>query len=236
MAWDVLENVVIGNFILGFGRALGVRYGTDAMAPIGVELLQQTPLDTSLGDVLIANATFVRLIEFKRELNRSPKERAKLRQLRTALESESTRRFEPISRQIHWYVVTNFNKWPSSKIVPYLDMEAPREGNRDLARFVQETADALAKSSLSERELQDVSGYMKALAAYCGTSKSGKTTGGLLFAVNAQGRASYTPIRDVRELAMEPQMVLERHLMLERERVREHELRPTLGHGPSLSL
>ena len=102
VAWDVLENDVIGNFILGFGRALGVRYGTVEMAPIGVELLQQTPLDTCLGDVLIANAVFVRLIEFKRELNKSPKERAKLRQLRMALASESTARLEPLSRKIHW--------------------------------------------------------------------------------------------------------------------------------------
>jgi hypothetical protein len=27
MAWDVPENVVIGKFIMGLGRAIGVRYG-----------------------------------------------------------------------------------------------------------------------------------------------------------------------------------------------------------------
>ena len=73
MAWDVLENTVIGTFIFSLGQAVGLL----SCEPIGVELLQQTPLDTSLGDVLIAKATFVRLIEFKRELNKSPKEHAK---------------------------------------------------------------------------------------------------------------------------------------------------------------
>jgi hypothetical protein len=101
----------------------------------------------------------VRLIEFKRELNKSPKERAKLWQLRTALESESLSHLEPLSRQIHWYAMTNFNKEPSSTVVPYLDMEAAKS-DRDLAQFVQETADAMAGSGFTEQELQDLKLYL----------------------------------------------------------------------------
>ena len=119
-------------------------------------------------------------------------------------------------------------------------MDASDEGDRDLARFVQETADALAGPGLSEQELLDLTAYMQALAAYCGAGNVGTTTGGLLFAVNAQGEANYTPIRDVRELAMTPQLVLERHMSLKREMEQklslEQELRPTLRHNPGLRL
>jgi hypothetical protein len=215
MAWDVLENTVISSFIMGLGRAIGVRYGRGPCEPIGVELLQQTPLDRCLGDLLIARARFVRLIEFKRELNKSRKERAKLRLLRTGLQHQPSQ-LELLSRQIHWYAMTNFNKEPSSTVVPYLDMEAPKS-DRDLAQFVQETEDAMAGPGLTEQELEDLKLYMQAVAKYCGSAKSGGTVGGLLFAVNAQGKASYFPVHDVRELAMSPRLVVERRMTLKRE-------------------
>jgi hypothetical protein len=93
----------------------------------------------------------VRLIEFKRELNKSPKERAKLKQLRRGLQIAP--QLEPLSRQIHWYVMTNFNKDPRFTVVPYLDMEAPKS-DRDLDQFIQETEDAMAGPGLTEQELQ----------------------------------------------------------------------------------
>ncbi len=234
MAWDVLENTVISAFIFGLGQAAGLV----PCEPIGVELLQQTPMDAFLGDVLIAKAKFVRLIEFKRELNKSPKERAKVQRLRTVLGMEPYAHLESLSREVHWYVQTNFNKWQSSVIVPYLDMESP-EGDRDLARFVQETADALAGPGLSEQELHSVSAYMQALARFCGSGRIGATTGGLLFALNAQGKPSYIPIRDVRELAMTPGQVMEHRMTLERgmaqtlSRAEELRLRQTHSYGLS---
>ena len=235
MAWDVLENTVIGAFIFGLGQAVGPL----PCDPIGVELLQQTPLDTSLGDALIAKARFVRLIEFKRELNKSPKEQAKLWTLKKALETDAHSRLESISRKIHWYVLTNFNKWRSSVIVPYLDLESPA-GDRDLARFVQETAKALAGPGMSEQELHDLHVYIQVLGRFCGSRQIGGTTGGLLFAVYAQGKPTYVPIRDVRELAMTPRLVLERRMTLDREMKQElsveHELRYPRGHIPRMSL
>jgi hypothetical protein len=105
VAWDVLENAVISNFILGLGHALGTRLVP--FEPIGVELTQQTPLDPLLGDLLIANARLVRLIEFKRELNRSPKEQGKLVVLKRLLLTEAYSHLESISRKNHWFVLTN---------------------------------------------------------------------------------------------------------------------------------
>lgn len=45
------------------------------MRPICVNLLQQSPMDPPLGDVLIENAGVTRLIAFKREQNDSMKGR-----------------------------------------------------------------------------------------------------------------------------------------------------------------
>jgi hypothetical protein len=105
---DVLENIVIGLFIDWFGFERGIRYGRTC-EPIAIELLQQTPLDTSLGDLLIASSRFVRLIEFKRELNKDDKEFAKLEMLRRALRAPAISHLVSLSRKVHWYVATNFN-------------------------------------------------------------------------------------------------------------------------------
>jgi hypothetical protein len=235
VAWDVLENTVIGTFIFGLGQAVGPL----RREPIGVELLQQTPLDTSLGDVLIAKATFVRLIEFKRELNKSPKEQAKLVALKRLLVTEAYSRLELISRKVHWYVITNFNKWRSSVIVPYLDLESP-VGDRDLAQFIQETADALAGPGMPEQELDDLQVYFQKLAQFCGSRHIGGTTGGLLFTVDTRGKPAYFPIRDVRELAMTPRQVVESRVTLERERREElsvqHERKYASRRVPRMSL
>src|SRR5215218_10138568 len=55
---------------------------------------------------------------------------------------------------------------------------------------------------MSERELQGVSFYMQLLARWCGSYRVGATTGGLLFAVDAQGDPIFIPFHDVRELVM----------------------------------
>jgi hypothetical protein len=237
VTWDVLEATVISNFIFGLGHALGTRLVP--FEPIGVELTQQTPLDPILGDLLIANARFVRLIEFKRELNKSPKERAKLVVLKRLLVTEAYSRLEAISRKNHWYVLTNFNKWQSSVIVPYLDLETPA-GDRDLGRFVEETANAVAGPWMTEEELDDWRVYVQRLAEFCGSTRIGRTTGGLLFTVNAQGEAAYFPFRDLLELAMTPRQVVQSRMALKTERKQklsgEDELRYTRRRAPRMGL
>lgn len=46
------ENVVIGNFLDGLGVSIGGRLKTECL-PGAVSLLQQTPEDEALGDVLL---------------------------------------------------------------------------------------------------------------------------------------------------------------------------------------
>jgi hypothetical protein len=109
-----------------------------------------------------------------------------------------------------------------------------------LAKFVRETADALAGPGMTDGQLHDVRLYIQALGRFCGSRRVGGTTGGLLFAVNAQGEPTYVPVRDVRELAMHPRLVQEHRLTLDREMTLERslseevELKPSLYHGLSL--
>jgi hypothetical protein len=67
-------------------------------------LLQQTPLDTRLGDLLVFNSSFFRVIEFKRSSNDTPKEYQKLESLSAALTVPKLGNLTEVSRRIHWYV------------------------------------------------------------------------------------------------------------------------------------
>jgi hypothetical protein len=228
--WDVIEGAVISNYILALGHAMGRQLLP--FEPIAVELTQQTPLDPLLGDLVIANAKLVRLIEFKRELNRSPKEQAKLVILKRLLLVDIDSRLESISRKNHWYVQTNFNKWQSSVIVPYLDQESP-VGDRDLARFVKETADALAGPAMTEQEFADWQWYMQKVTEFFGSRRRiPRTRGGLLFTVNAQGDPAFFAFRDTIELAMTPRLVIDNRMALE---VEKQELSPKMERDQELS-
>lgn len=64
------ENIVIGNFLYGLGFAVRARaHSTGLVVPSVVNLLQQTPADKELADVLLEFPGVVRLIEFK-QLNK----------------------------------------------------------------------------------------------------------------------------------------------------------------------
>lgn len=50
------ENVIIGNFLYGLGLDIGIKIGldngTETLPEIIINLLQQTPADKELGDML----------------------------------------------------------------------------------------------------------------------------------------------------------------------------------------
>lgn len=58
------ENIVIGNFLYGLGYSVGTKKGGNEVFSV-VNLLQQTPADKELGDVLLEFPGVVKLIEFK---------------------------------------------------------------------------------------------------------------------------------------------------------------------------
>lgn len=67
------ENTFIGSFLYGLGIEIGAS-SADHPLVTGVDLLQQTPLDQSLADLLIKAPCYVSIIEFKRSENRDEKE------------------------------------------------------------------------------------------------------------------------------------------------------------------
>lgn len=107
------ENVVIGNFLYGLGVSIGNRLKSGYL-PGAVSLLQQTPEDKALGDVLLEFPGTLRLIEFKAQGNHSTKERRRHSKLSTILKGKQEFRniscrgqeMLTISRRVHWYVET----------------------------------------------------------------------------------------------------------------------------------
>jgi hypothetical protein len=207
---DIYENQVIGCFMALLFREHGIRHGRMPFEPFGVQLLQQTPEDRCLGDLLISQAKLVRLIEFKRKQNKSRKEREKLAVLRPALQGVENTHLVAISRDVHWYVETDFKIEASSTVVPYLDLENP-SGERDLNRFIEEIGEAMVGPGMTDRQLQSLRIYMQALAVCAGESESRKSSGALIIATGNDGRTRYFAVSDLRELAMSPQKVFREH-------------------------
>src|SRR4051794_36391557 len=95
---------------------------------VSVNLLQQTPSDRLLGDVLLANAAVWRLIEFKRAGKLTRKERRKLSVLRNGVSNNNLELdLSPLSREIHWYIEIEepkvLGKPLVSRACPYLDFD-----------------------------------------------------------------------------------------------------------------
>lgn len=70
------ENQLIGAFLFGLGQEIGRLDTKQVSADFGVNLFQQTPLDTSYGD-LVVGSTCCFLIELKRTKAQLAAERAK---------------------------------------------------------------------------------------------------------------------------------------------------------------
>jgi hypothetical protein len=89
---------------------------------LGVHLMQQTPLDIVLGDVLLAGPRSFALLEFKRTADRRKKERGKLVALEALLRQSKFRALRATSRHMHFYVETSdILEEGFSRVPPYLD-------------------------------------------------------------------------------------------------------------------
>jgi len=193
------ENITIGNFLFALGYTIrDFQQGSKSAAVGSVNLLQQTPADRLLADVLLTFGGVARLLEFKAEGARLDKELGKHAGLKQVIED---RGLSEISREVHWYVETKATEDSLGLLsVPYLDA-FPRETARDgrLHELVQSTAKAIAlqKSSFTPKEIHD---YLLAVKTVNGTESSG--TGGLLLWAEPGGVLKFTPLEDMLELNM----------------------------------
>ena len=220
------ENVVIGNFLYGLGVAIGKRLKSGYL-PGAVSLLQQTPEDKALGDVLLDFPGTLRLIEFKAQGNRSKKELTRYRKLLPIIQEQPE--MVSISRRVHWYVETapSSLKGVDAFFSPYLnafDIVKPEKQPFALERFVESVVDDVISSSKDERDVQEKN-YLK-LVRWCqGAKETG--AGALIVVVGADGRMEFVALEDLMALNMSHQKWMEyrqeRELKMERSLVMEFE-------------
>lgn len=215
---DIYENIIIGNFLLGLGIAMGMRHSRIPIQPTAVNLLQQTPLDKSFADVLVSNSKIFRLIEFKRRANVSGKETAKREVILDVLKAQPGD-LEALSRKIHWYVESEQNDMKLvTKVVPYLDFPTlySTEERNDLPNFIENMAEEAISSAIEESEIDSCRFYMELLCR-CSEKNEGINTsssGALLIKTDQWGQLQYAVVNDIRELILPLKM---RH-MYSRER------------------
>jgi hypothetical protein len=242
---DTYENIIIGNFLFGFGVEMGLNARTE-FPPTCCNLLQQQPYDKPLGDLLVFNSRFFRLIEFKRATNDSEKEESKLVELTRAMSASSMQHLEAMSRKIHWFVKSDTRKGLETWIVPYLDFpELDQPGGvptTDLGKYARDTArDAFASARLDDHEVEQCRLYLH-LLAHC--QKTPAAASGALFLQVVAGQIEYVAVPNLSDILLSPARIMERVAMREREmtmesegireRQREHNLEregPHLGGG-----
>lgn len=213
------ENVVIGNFLYGLGVSIGGRLKSGYL-PGAVSLLQQTPEDKALGDVLLDFPGTLRLIEFKAQANRSKKELTRYRKLLPTIQEQQE--MLSISRRVHWYVETAPSplKGVEAFFSPYLDAfdtQKPAKKPFALERFIESVADDVISSRNDERDTQEKD-YLK-LVRWCqGTGETG--SGALIVVVDSGGSMEFVALEDLMALNMSHQKWMtyrqERELKMER--------------------
>lgn len=193
------ENIIIGNFLYGLGLAMGAQ---PRPAAGSINLLQQTPLDRPLGDVMVHYPGALRLIEFKRTQADWGKEQAKYQSLTSAL-SARPHLFD-VSRQVHWFV-------ESGKLIdarPYLDLNAASDKGVSLEDFAAAVVkDGLGAQAFSPSVLHE---YLNAVATFAGVRD--RMAPGLLVTVDGTGTLRYVAVENILDLRITAQQLLARSL------------------------
>ena len=179
----IYENVIIGNFLYALGLNIGLHQNsTNKLSAIN--LLQQTPADKSLGDVLLEYPGVVRLIEFKNKKSDKKKEKVRLKELSYALSGDN--HMQNISKEIHWYIETDpLDKICINRIVPYLDaFNMDVYGIDTLETYIDNMVNEIMLPS-NNIEPSDLKAYLKIVSLCQGSGSIG--TGGLLINITSSG-------------------------------------------------
>lgn len=179
-----------------------------------LSLLQQTPLDTMLGDLLADFGGTVLLYQFKRRTGDHKEEAVKAEKLRIVLERSQA--LSEVSRATHWYVVLEeaaVNADISIHVSPYADIGTGSSGRPvPLSVYVDRLAAHILDESIERPREVYVQAYLRMVAAL--NNFDSANTGGFVLAVKTDGSIQYTLLADIRELAISHR----RHLELSRQR------------------
>ncbi|HAU5565745.1 TPA: hypothetical protein JD264_18285 [Serratia fonticola] len=210
------ENVVIGNFLYGLGVSVGAKLDGNVL-PASVNLLQQTPEDKALGDVLLSFPGTLRLIEFKNAANRSGKEESRFRKLSHALEID--KELTPLSHRIHWYVETTPDvqlgvKTYFSSYLSALALPAREAAPLNLERFIAQTTRCIFSAHTDAENPEAVSNYLK-LVRRCQGGDEESSAGALIVVCDGKGNLRYAELKNIMELSMMHEKWLEYRLDME---------------------
>lgn len=200
------ENVVIGNFLYGLGHSIGNATKEKRQISV-INLLQQTPADKALGDVLLEFTGVVRLIEFKnREMESSlKKEKKRHRQLELMIGDDE--KLQKISREIHWYVETKpFEQVCLNNITPYLDAFSGNESTYTVESFIESITESVIKkdSDITPEELES---YLALITACQGGGDV--ATGGLIVSISKEG-VKYLQFAEIMQLRLQHREYVEK--------------------------
>jgi hypothetical protein len=176
-----------------------------------VSLVQQTPLDIVLGDVLLTGEKLVALLEFKREANRDGrwKERSKMLKIEAFLKCPEFQELRDTSRQIHFYVETKdilekdvetkeILEKGFSRVLPYLELQTDDRGIT-LGQLVEDLVSRARSACLpAEMRKEPCQRYLNLVCSSQGHSYHASP--GLLVGVRGDGRIAFAPVDDIRDL------------------------------------
>lgn len=229
---DIYENVVIGGFIY----ALGFRAGQKAFSmPANINLLQQTPMDKSLADVLIGMPDVYYLLEFKRHANKGTKEVKKLKFLQRYLEQDNSRYLE-VSRGTHLYIESELSGEDlETRCSSYLDFQSELKPVR-LERIVEVLLEGtlIRDRGITGDEcchyLDLVQQAYKAVDGVEGVS--GNSGGFIIVGGTTTGTLKFVTLPDIRQFTMTREKLeqLQHEQLLQRERV----ISRTRGHSSTI--
>lgn len=199
------ENIVIGNFLYSFGLAIG-QVSTADVRPMCINLLQQTPIDRALGDLMFANAGVTRLLEFKRSRNDSDKEETKRTILSRVLAGDTY--MQAISREIHWYIETSEDVASLvSRVVPYLDFAEKKVVGTTIEKFTNAAALDAVSMEIDAETRAAYEKYVNLVAVSHGGLQG--ASGGLIVNYTKEHGIRYVPVSDIRDLLLNHRLVRE---------------------------
>lgn len=216
------ENVVIGNFLYGLGFAIGKRVKSDTFPSI-VNLLQQTPDDPALGDMLFQAPGLLRVFEFKMRDAYEGKKKEAERQQKLKKHLEPFPDLIPVSREVHWYIEADASKDEFvSGIVPYIDAFQRKTSEQNFTDFIQE----IATAAVAERSISSIEAMNRYLSLLATLHKDGVSSGGLVVKMTADGTLHYADLVSITELVLSREQIAAQRI--EREAQREQERSRTL--------
>ncbi|WP_312403776.1 hypothetical protein [Rhizobium sp.] len=194
----IYENVVIGNFLY----ILGISDGSVHVPPWNpyraVSLLQQTPLDKSIADVLLQSPGSLFIIEFKRIGASEKKEEDKKQSLRTVLSKSPE--LLALSEKIHWYVRSEVAEGQLQlEVTPYLSQVS----NKRLDSLESLVA-TISERRTSRLDIAECAKYLDALrfAAAVSKGKGGdsSSSGTIVLLATDDGGFRHAVIDDLADL------------------------------------